>query len=149
MPAQAMNDFNIVRVAVNDDVERRVRPVVERYERQIAAQQRIIDRLRFLSPAILMQDALNDVAGTGTDRHRHFLSQVDDFHRRWRGHFVPLIFAKASVQSVDAAPRFQFREEATAMVTARVAAGIAGLAIPAALCAWIGLRRLRRFPVTA
>ena len=54
-PGQAMNDFNVVRVAVNDDVERRVRPVVNRYEQQLASQQRVIDSLRFLSPAILMQ----------------------------------------------------------------------------------------------
>jgi hypothetical protein len=40
-----MTDFNVVRVAVNDDVERRVRPVVERYERQIAGQQALIDTL--------------------------------------------------------------------------------------------------------
>ena len=33
--AQAMNDFNIVRVAVNDDVERRVRPVIDHFEEQV------------------------------------------------------------------------------------------------------------------
>ena len=81
---QAMNDFNIVRVAVDDDVARRVRPVVDRYEQQIARQQATIDRLRFLSPAVLMQDALNDVAGTGMPRHRPS-SPGDRYHARWRG----------------------------------------------------------------
>ena len=146
-PAQAMNDFNIVRVAVNDDVERRVRPVVDRYEAQIAAQQRALDRLRFLSPAILMQGALNDVAGTGTDRHRHFLGQVDEFHAAWRAHFVSMIFSKAVVQSVDEAPRFVYQEETLAMVASRVAKTIAGLLIPSAAIAWYGWRRVRRFPI--
>ena len=40
---QAMNDFNLVRVAVASEVERRVRPVLDRYTRQLAAQQRIVD----------------------------------------------------------------------------------------------------------
>jgi ABC-2 type transport system permease protein len=73
-----MNDFNIIRVAVDEDVSRRARPVVDRYEQQLTRQQTLIDRLRFLSPAVLMQDALNDVAGTGAARHRHFLGQVID-----------------------------------------------------------------------
>jgi hypothetical protein len=30
------------------------------------------------------QDALNDLAGTGTARHRHFVSLVDAYHREWR-----------------------------------------------------------------
>lgn len=146
-PDQAMNDFNIVRVAVNDDVERRVRPLVSRYESQVAAQQATIDRLQFLSPAILMQNALNDVSGTGTARHRHFMAQVDAFHRDWRGHFVPLIFAKRTVDSLAAVPRFEFREEDTASVAARVLAGLGGLVLPAVALAITGLRRMRNFPI--
>jgi ABC-2 type transport system permease protein len=148
-PAQAMNDFNVVRVAVNDDVERRVRPVIDNYESQIAAQQRLIDRLRFLSPAILMQNALNDVAGTGTPRHQHFLAQVDAFHKQWRGYFVPMIFAKARIQSADATPRFQYRDEPMRAVAGRIGAGLIGLLVPAAVLAAFGLGRLRRFPVVS
>ncbi|HWI17083.1 MAG TPA: DUF3526 domain-containing protein [Vicinamibacterales bacterium] len=134
--AQAMTDFNVVRVAVNDDVETRVRPVVLRYERQIAAQQATLNRLQFLSPAILMQNALNDIAGTGTARHQHFLQQVDAFHAAWRGHFVPLIFAKAQVRALDTLPSFTFVEEATAMVWTRVATAAGALLVPAFLLAW-------------
>ncbi len=144
---QAMTDFNMIRVAVNDDVERRVRPVVERYERQIAAQQSAIDRLRFLSPAILMQEALNDLSGTGTARHRHFVNQVDRFHAEWRGYFTPLIFQRAQVASFDEVPRFAFVEESTGDVARRAGVGLAGLMLPAALIGWIGLARLRRYPV--
>jgi ABC-2 type transport system permease protein len=146
-PDQAMTDFNIVRVAVNDDVERRVRPLVQRYESQVAAQQAMIDRLQFLSPAILMQNALNDVAGTGTARHRHFMAQVDAFHATWRGHFVPLIFAKRTVDSVAAVPSFTFDEEPMAALAGRVAAGLAGLALPAVILVGVGLRRLGGYPI--
>jgi ABC-2 type transport system permease protein len=146
---QAMNDFNIIRVAVDDDVARRVRPVVSRYEQQLTRQQQMIDRVRFLSPAVLMQDALNDVAGTGGPRHRHFLDQVDRFHAQWRGFVVPLIFQKARITDAGAAPRFTYQEEKTSTVARRVLNGWLGLTAPAAAMAWIGLRRLRRYRVAA
>jgi ABC-2 type transport system permease protein len=146
---QAMNDFNVIRVAVDDDVARRVRPVVARYEQQIDAQQRIMERLRFLSPAVLMQDALNDIAGTGTPRHRHFLDQVDHFHAQWRGFFVPLIVQKAQIASFDHVPRFTYREEATTDVARRILVGLLGLTAPAVCVAVLGLRRLRRYPIVS
>lgn len=144
---QAMTDFNIIRVAVTSDVEARVRPVLDRYERQIAAQRRVVSRLRLLSPAILMQDALNDISGTGTARHQHFFQQVAVFHEQWRNHFVPLIFRKATVDRYAALPAFVFADEPVRTVAARVAAGIGLMLAPALVLGAIGLRRLRRFPV--
>lgn len=145
---QAMNDFTIIRVAVDDDVERRVRPVIDRYDRQIESQQRTIDSLRFLSPAVLMQDALNDLAGTGTPRHRHFLAQVSAFHVAWRAYFTPLIFKKATMTDLDVTPRFTFVEEPTSAVASRIVGALVGLMIPALALGWVGMRRLARYPVT-
>jgi ABC-2 type transport system permease protein len=144
---QAMNDFNMVRLAVNSEVERRVAPVLERYTRQLSAQQRIIERARFLSPAILVQDALNDIAGTGAARHRAFIAQVEDYHRRWRAYFVPLIFQKQRIQDYSGLPRFTFVEEEFGTVAGRVALGVAGLAIPSLAIAAFAFVRVRRYPV--
>jgi ABC-2 type transport system permease protein len=148
-PEEAMKDFNVLRVAVADEVERRVRPVIARYDDQIAAQQRMIDRLRFLSPAILAQDALNDVAGTGTARHRHFIGQVEAYHAAWRAYFVPKILARAQLQSYEDVPRFRYAEERTAAVVGRVMGCVAALLVPAALIGWIGVRRMRLYPIAA
>jgi ABC-2 type transport system permease protein len=145
---QAMTDFNVIRVAVNDEVARRVRPVVERYEHQIARQQQIISMLRFLSPAVLMQDALYDIAGTGVARHRHFLDQVHAYHREWRDYFVPLIVRNVKLTSFDEVPRFHYREESIADVALRVVVSLLGLIIPAMVLGAIGLASLRRYPVT-
>jgi ABC-2 type transport system permease protein len=144
---QAMTDFNVIRVAVNDDVEKRVRPVIDRYDGQIRRQQQAIDRVRFFSPAVLMQDALNDVAGTGTPRHQRFMAQVAAYHADWRSYFTPLIFEKARIADVHATPRFRFRDETAGEVSGRVLWTLAGLAGPAFVLGWIGLRRLRRYPV--
>lgn len=144
---QAMNDFNLVRVAVAAEVEQRVRPVRDRFDDQLAAQQRIVDRFRYLSPAILMQDALNDIAGTGTARYRNFLGQVGIFHEEWRQYFVRLIFAKAQLDSYESVPRFVLREESLPTTARRVAVSLAGLALPAVAFAVFAVRRLRRYPI--
>jgi ABC-2 type transport system permease protein len=146
---QAMNDFNMVRVAVGAEVERRVRPVLDRYTEQLSAQQQIVGRARFLSPAVLMQDILNDIAGTGTARHREFMQQVESFHARWREHFVRLVFQRARVNDFSDIPRFVFAEEPLATVAARVAVSMLGLLVPAVILIVAGLLYLRRYPVIA
>jgi ABC-2 type transport system permease protein len=146
---QAMTDVNITRVAVNADVERRVRPVIDRFEQQVTRQQQAVDRLKVLSPAVLLQDALNDISGSGTARHRHFTAQVDRFHREWRAFFTPLVLRKASVSSLDQFPRFTYVEEPTAAMARRVGIDLLWLLVPTLLLVWLGLRRLARFPIVA
>jgi ABC-2 type transport system permease protein len=144
---QAMNDFNLVRVAVNDDVERRVRPVLDRYSRQLTAQHRVVERARFLSPAMLLQNALNDVAGTGLARHREFLRQVDAYHQGWRDYFLPLVFQRTRLTDYTGLPRFAFTEESLDTVSHRVGVSLAGVSIPGVVIGAVGLLRLRRYPI--
>jgi ABC-2 type transport system permease protein len=144
---QAMNDFNVIRVAVNADVEARVRPMLDRFEQQLAGQRRIVAGLRGMSPAILMQDALNDISGTGTARHQHFLRQVGEYHESWRSYFVPLIFRKAQVQSYSSLPPFAYVDEPSRDAARRIAGSIGLMLVPALLLGAIGVARLRRFPV--
>ena len=94
-----------------------------------------------------MQDALNDVAGTGVARHQRFMGQVAAFHDTWRAHFTPLIFRKAQITSLDGTPRFTYQEEPLGDVVGRVQLTLAGLALPAAVLGGLGLRRLRRYPI--
>jgi ABC-2 type transport system permease protein len=140
-------DFTLLRVAVNAEVERRVRPVVDHYDRQLMAQQRSVSWLRYLSPAIVMQDTLNDLAGTGTARHGHFVALIDQYHQEWRAFFLPLIVQKARVTAHESIPRFHFKEERSRDVVARASIDLIALSAPALLLGLLGLRRLRRFPV--
>jgi ABC-2 type transport system permease protein len=146
---QAMNNFSMVRVAVTTEVDRRVQPVLRRYTEQLEAQQRIVAYARFLSPAILMQDILNDVAGTGTWRHREFVRQVETYHQRWRNHFVPLISQKRLLVDYSGLPQFAFEEEDIGVVARRVMISLAWLAIPTVVIAALAFLRLRRFRVDA
>ncbi|HTV00131.1 MAG TPA: DUF3526 domain-containing protein, partial [Luteitalea sp.] len=144
---RAMDDFYAIRVAVTADVESRVRPVLGRFEQQLDAQRRLVSRLRSLSPAILMQEALTDLAGTGVARHQHFLAQVGQFHERWRAHFVPMILRRAQLDGYTSLPRFVYTDEPQAAVVGRVTVSIGLMLLPAVLAGIVGVRRLRRFPV--
>jgi ABC-2 type transport system permease protein len=134
---------------VQAELDRRVQPVVEGFRRQLAAQQSLVNRLRFLSPAILLNEALVDVAGTGAQRQQRFEAQVDAFHARWRAFFTERARDGRRLTSADyaALPAFAYEEEPLGALSARVGAGVAGLFVPALLLlvfAATGLRRAGR-----
>jgi ABC-2 type transport system permease protein len=145
------NDFYTRSIAVQSETERLIQPVIDHFDRQVLGQQTLVNRFRFLSPAVVTQAALNDIAGTSVSRYRHFLGLVDDFHQRWRAHFNPRIVQKVSLRADDyeAFPVFTFREEATGTVAGRVLVGLLGLLLPALIIGWLGLRALRRYSVAA
>ncbi|QEH35955.1 ABC-2 family transporter protein [Aquisphaera giovannonii] len=143
-------DFLTKLQAVQGSVDRTIEPVMARYDDQLARQQDLVDRLRFLSPAVVTQEALNDVSGTSLARQRFFLAQVDEFHRAWQDFFIPRIMRRErfAPADFDAIPEFQFREQPLASVGPRVAEGVIGLAIPALALAALGLLALRRYRIT-
>lgn len=143
-------DFLTRLQAVQSSVDRTVEPVMARYDDQLTRQQDLVDRLRFLTPAVVAQEALNDVSGTSLARHRFFLAQVDEFHREWQAFFIPRIMRRErfAPADFDAIPEFHFREQPLASVTPRVAEGVIGLAVPALALTLGGLMALRRFPMT-
>lgn len=144
---QTTTDFNLVKLAVDEQIEASVRPVAERYDVQLASQQRLMDRLRFLSPAMLIQGVLNDISGSGVSRHRHFVEQVAAYHEAWRSHFFPLIARKATVATYTALPSFAYVEEPLRDVVQRTAASLLVLLGAAAALATVGFATLRRFTV--
>lgn len=145
-----LEDFATRSYVVQETVERSMAPVTERFQEQLAAQQRFVNRFRFSSPAIVTLAALNDISGTNAERAGHFSRLVSEFHQQWKGYFIPRLFAKTklSLADVDTFPRFAFREQPFASVVWRVVAGIAGLGLPT-LAVWVlaflNLRTFRLF----
>jgi len=145
----AAPDYGTLLVAVNDATERSVQPVLEHFDAQLAAQQQMVDRFRYLSPAIVAQSAFNDLAGVGVHRYAHFQAQAADYHRRWREFFTPRILKrqKLSAADVDQVPAFSYREEDAAAVRARFLVALLGLLVPVVLISIPALRAFRRYPV--
>ncbi len=142
-------DYGTLLVAVNEETERAVQPVLDRFDTQVASQQRLVDRFRYLSPAIVAQSAFNDLAGSSAHRYGHFLAQADQYHRRWREFLVPRILKKEklSAADIDRLPSFTYREEDTGSVVSRLHVALLGLLAPLALVAIPSAASLRRYPV--
>jgi ABC-2 type transport system permease protein len=146
---KAANDVAITRLAIDDEIEQRVRPVVDKYDIQLAFQQSLVDRFRLFSPAIVAQDALNDVAGTGSARYRHFVSLVETYHTQWRSIFAPMIIKKQRFTAAmyDSLPTFEFQEEELSTVVFRASLAIASLFGFGLVLTAAGVYRLRKFPI--
>lgn len=127
-------------LAVQDEVGRAMEPVKERFDAAVLAQQRVVDRWRFASPAIAMHEALTELAGTGYWRHRAFREQVESFKHELEAFYAPKFHKRQPLTKADLAsfPTFDFQEEPVAAWRGRVLAGsggILGLALLAALAA--------------
>ncbi len=136
-PSNDSADVTAIRgLALQDEVDHRIDPIVTAYCQALARQQRFADWLRFVSPPLLMYDAVTELAGTTTTRYRRFADQVDDYHGSWRAYFYSLVHARVLLTNAhyDRAPRFVFEEESpgTAERRAAVLVGVAvviGLAL--------------------
>lgn len=146
----ALNDFQARSYLVARSVDSAVQPVLARFDRQLQGQQRLVDRFRFASPALLAQDALSDLSGTGPARYRAFRSQVERFHSAWAAFFVPRILAQQLVDldQLRRAPTWQWHEESASDVARRVALPLTALLLVAlGLFLWAARQASRYRPV--
>jgi ABC-2 type transport system permease protein len=146
-----LGDFYTRYLTAEQDIERRVAPVLDRYDSALLAQQRMVSSLRFLSPAVAMQEALNDIAGTGLARHRRFLGQAWSFAEATKAFFLPRIFRRETLTEADydALPQFRFVEEQPGDVLRRVVPGIGWIFLATVAVGWVGLASLRGYPIAA
>jgi len=132
-------------IEVQEELERRVQPVLHEFEVRLGEQQALVDQLRFTSPALLLNEGLTDVAGSGVTRHQHFTAQVNAFHDELKSFFHGRVEAGASLAPADydAMPRFAHVEPPAGALEVRVLSAIAALLAMAAalvLLATVGLR---------
>ena len=134
--------------AATDAVNQRLEEVTAEHDARRDKQNALVRRYRFLSPALLAQEALLDAAGTGDARFAHFQSEVRSFAQRWREFFVPAILAgeQMSARVLPDLPRFRLRDEEPAEVARRATvplAALGGLLVLVSTGAGIGLGRVR------
>ncbi len=136
---------------IGQEKQRRTLPLARAYDEQLARQQSLIDRAGFLSPAIVMQEGLNAIAGAGRARHRHFRDQAEAYLDEWHAYAAPRSFRRLKLNSsdYDALPRFRFQEESNVRVTRRARAWLLGLLAPGIIMAWFASLALRRYSLAA
>ncbi|WP_437952681.1 DUF3526 domain-containing protein [Sorangium sp. So ce296] len=138
-------------LAVEDAIDARTLPVQAEYKAALARQNAVVSRYQLLSPAIVVHGALQELAGSGQERHDRFTEQAHAFLGEMRGFFFPRVLQGESLRPADfaAVPRFRFREEDARQVLARVAPGAGILLAHGALALIAALVLLGRDPARA
>lgn len=136
-------------VLVQDELAKRSAPVLQELNAQLQKRQMLMGWLQYVSPAILVQLALEDVAGSGAARHHRFREQADAYHTRFRAFFSERIQAgdRFSLKDFEAIPLFRFEEAGLWGVASRVMTSSAVLLLAALALLMIarpGLRRIGR-----
>lgn len=135
--------------AVQEEVDRRVQPVLDEFNTQLDAQQTLLDRYRYLSPAILAQSALHDISGTSPARYKHFLKLTDRFHDDWKAWFTPRVIQRARIgpAEIGLIPSFQFEEENLGDIARHGGIALFGLMLSAAIVGIAAFAALRRYRI--
>jgi ABC-2 type transport system permease protein len=124
-------------------IARRLQPTLTAFAARRGDRRAFSARLQYLSPAMLAQFGLAEIAGTGERRRQVFESQAVTFQQVWKNFFAPRL---ASARPLDAGdygrmPLFNFEEEPAAAIARRVAAPFAVLMIAAGVLLGMALRR--------
>lgn len=140
---------SVTSFAVQEEIERRMQPVLDEFNTQLAAQQVLLDRYRYLSPTILAQSALYDIAGTGSARYKHFLKLTDGYHDAWKTWFTPRVIQRAKVGSTELRliPSFRFEEENLGGIAQRGGTAFFGLTLSTAVVGIVAFITLRRYRI--
>lgn len=129
-------DFAVLQVARDAEIARRLEPVRRRHREQLERQQGQVAAFSAASPTLLVQGALDEMAGAGLSRQRRFEAGVEGFHREWQAFFRERILAGRALSAADydAMPVFRFEEEPFSAAARRallpaLAVAVAGLAL--------------------
>ena len=142
-------DFAQKRLAAQDKLQKHEDEDAEALHAILAQRREMMTWLRFVSPAIVVQMALEDVAGAGAERHARFDSQLDAFHEEFRTFFATRIRAGARFTAADLQerPQWRFVDEPFGALFARVGSGAFGLLLLAwvlVVSAWPRLKKIGR-----
>jgi ABC-2 type transport system permease protein len=97
--------------ATIDVLKQAVSPVLNEYNESIAKQQAWVDKLGNLSPAIVLQSALNEQAGTSPAHYASYREQVIQFADTWKSYFMPRMFRNETMKPEDLPELPQFEYE--------------------------------------
>ena len=149
VPEDKARDFLTLSIANSEAIEKSVRPIYDEFQAQLNRQEALVQRFQYLSPAIMMQLALNEISGTSADRYEHFMNQVYAFHAEWREHFSSLFLSQTPLRPEHYAefPSFQFQEESLGTLVLRTLPSLLGLFVLMSLLTFLGFRALRNYEI--
>lgn len=129
--------------ASKEIVEKQMTPLLKKFDQKLVQQQKLARKLRFLSPSVMIQDVLSELAKTSTDHYRAYRQSVQGFTKKWKGFFIPMVYAEKEFtkEMVNKWPQFTFDES---QVESRFTYNTTGLFIFPMLLILIGFVISRR-----
>ncbi len=117
-----MRQFALLQAGRDRRVAERLASLEASFDTQLRRQQRLASWLSLLSPTMIAQNVLLEIAGTSTSRFDHFRSSVSSFQRQWREYFEPRVLDAATLtpQEYAAAPAFTYHDEPPSMMLNRI-----------------------------
>ncbi len=104
---------SVIQTMRDEKILKKTKPINDSFNNQINKQKEFIDKLQFLSPAIVAQEIIYDISGSGIDRLQNYSNQLNDFQKIWRNFFVTKIFDSKPLYANDynQLPKFNYVEE--------------------------------------
>ena len=143
---QRAMDFMTLGQASANTIEKALSPLYAGFQVMRDQQQGLVQRFQFLSPAVMMQLALNEIAGTSGDRYEDFLQQAAAFRAEWNNYFAERFLRQEPLRpsDYDSFPAFRYQPEPFSVVLQRLVPSLLGLvllSLGVALLPYLGIRR--------
>lgn len=115
-PEYAVNDTTLQRnywhsfMVAQKVIREELQPVLDNHDQQLRKQQDWVSKFKWLSPAVITQEALNRMAGTSSQDYDNYRKQVLRFSEEWRNHFVPMVYnnTKFTKKDIKKLPQFEY-----------------------------------------
>jgi ABC-2 type transport system permease protein len=134
--AGGMAQYGTLRTALMLEVERRLSGLASGHRENRVTREVLTTRIGWAVFPLHFNRGLMTLAGTGPERHEHFLREVSHYHRMYRTFFFARVVRGESFVAYHRIPTFKYREERLAQRWNRLGRGAAGMiALPLFLCA--------------
>ena len=115
-PEYATNDSTQTRgfyqkyVATQQLIQDELKPLLSKFESQLNNQHKLVNASSWFSPALIVQNSLNRIAGTSTEDYQDFKRQSLAFSKEWKNFFRPMMFKDSTFKKSDYKnlPEFEF-----------------------------------------
>jgi ABC-2 type transport system permease protein len=144
---EGLRQFALLQAERDRKVAERLQAVDASFDAQLRQQRRLASWLSVLSPTMVAQNVLLDVAGTSAFRFEHFRAEVAAFQQQWRAYFEPRVLDAATLTPAEyaGAPGFAYADESSSAMLARVMLPILAMASVGAMLLWAGFRGYRGY----
>lgn len=127
-------------------VEEELKPLIDTYDIQLENQQKWVQNWQYTSPAIILQQALNDIAGTSSLHYQNFREQAGAFSKQWRNFFVPLLYKnkKFSTKLYYKLPTFKYKVSDSSSLLIKLISLIVFSLFFVSIAWWVFKRKLKK-----